>query len=116
MAYGDLKKRIDEKSQEFDNQRLMCTAHGCPQRWSVSNGSGELCSYHAWEPTRDWPRITQELRDIGPWLLTKKREPVAYDKNIEPKAWALRLKKLDEQGVQMTHGVRDMYKRALRIS
>jgi len=113
MGYGQLKKRNDDVKED-DGRALMCCAAGCPMRWSVSNGQ-QMCSYHAWSPMTDWHRITQDLRNTGPWLLVKPREPVAYDKNIDPKAWALRLKRLDDSGVHISHAIKEMYKRALRI-
>ncbi|CAB4159279.1 hypothetical protein UFOVP703_80 [uncultured Caudovirales phage] len=53
-----------EKADEFHrDQALMCSAHGCPMRWSVDAGRGTLCSTHAHADTRDWPRLTQWLQD-----------------------------------------------------
>lgn len=46
---------------------LFCRAHGCPMRWSVSVNMA--CSYHAWEDVSEWPRITEDLRRVGPWKL-----------------------------------------------
>jgi len=113
MGYGQLKKRTEEVKQD-DISDLMCCAHGCPMRWSVSNGQ-QMCSYHAWAPMNEWPSITQDLRMHGPWSLVTPREPVEYDKNLDPKAWAKRLQNLDDAGVKLTHAVREMYKRALRL-
>lgn len=114
MGYGQLKKRTEEVKED-DYSALMCCAHGCPMRWSVSNGQ-QMCSYHAWSPSHEWPRITQDLRSMGPWKLDKPREPVQYDKNLDPKAWAKRLKNLDDAGVHLTHAVKEMYKRALYLT
>ena len=36
----------------------MCSASGCPNRWSVK--SGNLCSAHRWADRRDWDQITLE--------------------------------------------------------
>lgn len=111
MAYT-LKKKTESYD---DGKDLMCSAHGCPQRWSVEGGNGRLCSYHAWEPTQNWPRITQDLQSMGPWKLGPVREPVVYDKNSDTKAWAHRLKRMDDAGIRITTAVREMYKRALRL-
>jgi hypothetical protein len=44
-------------------QELMCSATGCPHRWSVDAGSGRLCSWHAWSDPHLWPQITGEQLD-----------------------------------------------------
>lgn len=55
-------RAADQRSaDEFvSGQELMCGAQGCPHRWSVDNGAGRLCSWHAWAPSHRWPQITQE--------------------------------------------------------
>lgn len=111
MAYT-LKKKTEPQD---DARKLMCSAHGCPQRWSVEGGNGRLCSYHAWEPSQNWPRITQDLQSLGPWRLEKEREPVVYDKNTDPRASWYRLKRIDEAGIRLNQTVQEMYKRALRL-
>jgi hypothetical protein len=58
-----------EKQDSESGHSLMCTAHGCPQRWSVSIGN--LCSYHAWEEPKFWHGITQRLQQFGPWTLPR---------------------------------------------
>lgn len=50
-------------NEVFEGQDLMCSAKGCPHRWSVDAGSGRLCSWHAWSEPHLWPRITQERLD-----------------------------------------------------
>lgn len=52
-----------EQQQQAAESKLMCTAHGCPNRWSVDAGKGRLCSAHAWIPTKDWPAATQQQLD-----------------------------------------------------
>lgn len=42
---------------------LMCSAHGCPNRWTVDSndkGINRLCSAHAWADAERWPEITQQ--------------------------------------------------------
>jgi len=55
---------FDEKSTE--ESRLMCTAYGCPNRWSVNMGK-PLCSAHAWADSEHWAAITARItaRNIG---------------------------------------------------
>ena len=43
-----------------EESRLMCSAHGCPNRWSVSMGR-PLCSAHAWADPEDWGAVTAKL-------------------------------------------------------
>ena len=68
-----------EKKDANSGPSLMCSAHGCPLRWSVKIES-PLCSYHAWEDPVKWPYITDELRRIGIWKLeTGKESPTVRD-------------------------------------
>lgn len=50
----------NEKSSEFDESRLMCSAMGCPNKWSVSMGK-PLCSAHQWADPADWGEVTAKL-------------------------------------------------------
>lgn len=62
-----------EKKEEFSGHSLMCSAHGCPLKWSVQM-EGNLCSYHAFEGFNKWPGITDRLQRFGPWSLRQKEE------------------------------------------
>ena len=46
-----ITKFTQQKDDSFDDtQRLMCSVHGCPNRWSVhSDGDKPKCSKHQWE-------------------------------------------------------------------
>lgn len=48
------------KQEPIDEmQRLMCSVHGCPNRWSVHlDGDKPKCSYHQWEKTSPPPKPT----------------------------------------------------------
>ena len=46
--------------REFDESKLMCSAHGCPNRWSVNMGK-PLCSAHAWADPEHWGAITARI-------------------------------------------------------
>lgn len=51
--------------QEADaGPSLLCSAHGCPIKWSVKIES-PLCSYHAWEDPKLWHAITDDIRANG---------------------------------------------------
>ena len=57
------KPIIDKAPEEFNAEmRLMCSAHGCPNKWSVQiGGSKPLCSAHQWSDPSDWGSITSKL-------------------------------------------------------
>ena len=42
---------------------LMCSASGCPNRWSVDAGNGRACGAHAFASLHLWPQITAEQQD-----------------------------------------------------
>jgi len=58
MALSKFSK--DEETQvDYSEQRLMCFAHGCPNKWSVQIGGGKpLCSAHQWSDASDWGSVT----------------------------------------------------------
>lgn len=56
-----------EKKEHGDGPSLMCSAHGCPLRWSVKIES-PLCTFHAWEDEKQWHWITESLRLKGFWI------------------------------------------------
>ena len=60
MSYKNTGRAV--AVQEEVQQSLMCKAHGCPMKWSVQTGEVMACSYHAWEDTKKWPRITDDIR------------------------------------------------------
>jgi hypothetical protein len=58
-----------------DDRDLMCKAHECPNRWSVS--SQMLCGAHAWAEPKDWPSITnRELQALARRSAPKQPDPV----------------------------------------
>jgi hypothetical protein len=61
MTAFNARKGAASKPEE--DRALMCSAHNCPNRWSVQReGERGLCSAHAWvKDKRAWPRITDEL-------------------------------------------------------
>lgn len=64
-----VKAATSEKGE--DQNSLLCTAHGCPNLWSVNMGR-KLCSKHAWSDPKDWGLVTQRI--TTPNLL--RRDPV----------------------------------------
>lgn len=114
MSLTALKNRRIEQP-ESGEKTLMCGAHGCPNRWSVEAGNGQLCSYHAWVDPMKWPSITEALRRDGNWSLDQKREVDTSIHKGHPKAWALRLKERHERGEKLTRIQISMYRDALRL-
>ncbi len=53
------------KQETETGHSLMCSAHGCPLKWSVKIDS-PLCRYHAFEEEKKWPAITESIRRYGP--------------------------------------------------
>jgi|Laugrespbdmm15sn_2_1035079.scaffolds.fasta_scaffold149773_1 hypothetical protein len=57
---------------------LMCKAHECPNRWSVS--SKMLCGAHAWAEPHNWSMITtRELQSFA-----RRSAPPPPPKPVEP--------------------------------
>lgn len=109
---------------------LMCTAHGCPNRWS--SGVGNLCTAHyaASDDKHRWPEITQQQQwdeterarmrgepqplALLPLTMREKRdillragdvfERKRADPNFDPKAWAKKLEAKAARGQRLTAG------------
>lgn len=129
-AFDELR---DQRAVE-DAQRdlsLMCSAHGCPNRWSVD--PGRLCSAHAWVEPAQWPEVTQQQRDneaqraieaaapkIGPRYI--KPDPVKLRRYLtklsdgirnaqrSPLLWAATLKEREEAGAVLTAAQREAWR------
>ena len=63
-----------------EDHRLMCTAHGCPNRWSVDDGT-RMCSAHYHAPFADWPAVTQAQQ----WAETDRAQAAANSDLMPPK-------------------------------
>ncbi len=115
-------RRIANDSTE--DRALMCSAHGCPNKWSVTGcANGTCCSAHAWASPHLWPQITQEQLDAQTDRALRlaarahQPEPVANVRRLReelaklgnalrtstqnPKAWAHRLKAREEAGERL---------------
>ncbi len=114
MAYSDVKNKVYGKQEKKNEESLDCSAHGCPLKWSVSNGS-HLCSYHAWAEPKEWPAITEALQRSGPWKLGKTYEVDTTSHKGHMKAWALRLKERHERGDELSPLQISMYQSALKM-
>ena len=60
MSYKNTAADRRISDDDHAERALMCSAHGCPNRWSVDGPSGRCCSAHAWAPTGQWPVITAQ--------------------------------------------------------
>jgi hypothetical protein len=116
----------------------MCSAKGCPNRWSVDAGKGKLCSAHHSVDDKPhlWPQITQEERDLEVMRAQHQPAPKAPpltredklailerlrtvtrrmsgDGPADPKAWARALMRAEEEGERLTFAQRTMWRAAL---
>lgn len=86
--------------EQTESKSLMCSAHGCPMKWSVS--PGQLCSYHAFEKSDSWPSITAALLRDGPWELHRKKPVDTSKYQGDPKGWAKRLRDRHQSGEHLS--------------
>lgn len=116
------------------DRALMCTAVGCPNRWSCDVGRGRLCSWHDRADPRLWPQITQEqldaeteraqaaqwARPAAPLRTDVPRMRAELEKladgirasQQEPRAWVGRLLKRASEGFVLTPASREMVRTA----
>ena len=117
FAKPNIKKIEDDMAQERESQ---CTAHGCPNRWSISEG--RLCSAHAWSNAKDWPKITDAEITKAAQRSNRKATPAAPARPVteaekraavesfrslarggtDPKHWAAKLKQRELDGEHLS--------------
>jgi hypothetical protein len=112
---------------------LMCKAHECPNRWSVS--SKMLCSAHAWADPKNWSMITTgELqafarrsapppppKPVQEMTMEQKMEVVAKLRglataSIDYKLWARKLKAREMAGEVLSNLQQKAWRGALNES
>lgn len=123
-----VNKIEDDMAQDRASQ---CTAHGCPNRWAVSEG--HLCSAHAWSNTRDWPAITDAEITKAAQRSNRKATPAQPARVVtdaekraaveafrslarggtDPKYWAVKLKERELEGEQLSNIQRRMWREVL---
>lgn len=95
--------KAKEQPKTEDRTSLMCTARGCPMRWSCDMGNGKLCSWHDTAEPKHWPEITAELvavlasgqKPALPPLRARKHAPmVRRPATTEPQSIAAALPKI----------------------
>jgi hypothetical protein len=114
---------------------LMCTARGCPNRWSVDTPDRhKLCQHHAWAPEHDWPSVTdsqwafkaaeesQIPAPVARMSDQQKRGTVSELRSMlnarqfeqsDPKAWAKRLQERHQIGERLNPNQVRSYQAAL---
>ncbi len=115
------------------DRALLCTASGCPNRWSLNFGK-PLCRFHAFAEPHAWPQVTQEQLDaetdralagqvpkvqatVKHWSLAEKRELLqglralfASAPASSGRAWATLLRRREQAGEPLTAAQRDMWR------
>lgn len=62
MSLMKARQSADQRAADTASDRsLMCTANGCPNLWSTSDG--HVCRWHADADPMQWPRITAQMQD-----------------------------------------------------
>lgn len=115
-------------------RQLMCSAHGCPNLWSTSDG--HLCRWHAEADPDRWPELTQQLQWDETERACKRGEPKVFtaplafaekrailsklaavfdQRGKDPKAWAKRLRNRHLGGDKVPRTVLTMARDALTV-
>jgi hypothetical protein len=131
-AYAKARdQRVAEEVVE--DVHLMCSAKGCPRRWTVLGDRGKACSAHYWRDPADWPRITAMLQrqDVERAMEFNPPEPppepMTREQRVatlaelsrlgripaDPKAWAKRLRDRHKAGEKLKPSEIDAYRNAL---
>jgi hypothetical protein len=124
------KPFIKRDDDEGGYAALLCRAHECPNRWSVSNGM--LCGAHAWADPKNWSMITtRELqafaRRSAPPPPTKPVEEISMEQKMaylaklrdlaspstDYKLWARKLKAREEAGEVLSNFQQKAWRGAL---
>lgn len=126
----NLKTKIDNYTQVPEDTSLDCQAFGCPNRWSVDQGS-RLCSAHAWADPIDWPSITRRIQSsqmtkqepyhepAEPMTIEEKRYVLqrlaeGFKAPKDHKAWAYHLKDREAAGEELSPLKKQLWRTALR--
>jgi hypothetical protein len=137
MSKGYSSRVADKRTVESaeHDAALMCTASGCPHRWSVDFGT-RLCSAHNGAELHEWPEITQRLLDADTDAALRSQEPRkqathrhfsaaekkavgqrlrAALRNVGGKDWARRLQAREEAGRRLSDAQKAMWRAALNF-
>lgn len=126
-------QRIADEAQA--DSSLMCSAQGCPNRWSVdgAEGNGRCCSAHAWAERRFWPEITaaeqvrvarRQGRPMPPAAksltraekaaMLRELSAVFSGRRTSPRAWAEALRDREQRGELLTPIQREAWRMSLK--
>jgi hypothetical protein len=127
------KPFVKRDDDEGSYTALLCKAHECPNRWSVS--SSMLCSAHAWADPKKWSMITTgELqafarrsapppppKPVEPMTMEQKMEAVSRLRSLsvtsnDPKLWARKLKEREMAGERLSNVQQKAWREVLRES
>jgi hypothetical protein len=92
MTTSTRPSRTDQRvaDEAAVDQSLLCSAHGCPNRWSVDAGHGKACRAHAWAQPHDWPQITVEQQDAETDRALRAMQPPLHQATPTPDPGRLR--------------------------
>lgn len=120
--------------QTIAERAFLCSANGCPNRWTVNFGR-PLCSAHAGADPHQWGQVTQEQLDaetaralvaaapkaqatVKHWSVAEKRALLQRLRRVfadkpNPRAWAEALRDRERSGTWLTEAQRRMWRDAL---
>lgn len=120
--------------QAISERTFLCSATGCPNRWSVNFGR-PLCSAHSKTDPHQWPQVTQEQLDgetaralvaaapkaqatVKHWSGAEKRGLLQQLRRVfvekrNPRAWAESLRDRERNSERLTQAQRQMWRAAL---
>lgn len=127
------KPYVQRNDDEGGYAALMCKAHECPNRWSVSPQM--LCGAHAWVDQKKWSEVTNgELQAFARRSYTKPAQPLGQPLTMaekmgivqklrdltspleDGKAWAKKLKQREADGEILSPLQQKFWRGALRES
>ena len=127
----DETKALSERGAKHDEEKIMCSARGCPNQWSLK--SDRLCYAHRDAERHTWPAVTDEQRRIiediayananppppvAKVSTAEKREILArlrrvFDRVHDPLGWAKALREREKAGDSLTRAQREMWRAAM---
>lgn len=119
------------------DRSLLCSASGCPNRWSLNFGK-PLCRAHAFAEPHQWPQVTQEQLDaetdralaaaapklqatVTHWSMADKRALLkrlreVFATPVDPRAWARNLRDRERSGARLTQAQRTAWRAVLQAA
>ena len=127
----DETKALSAPSAKSDEEKIMCSARGCSNQWSLK--SDRLCYAHRDAERHNWPAVTDEQRRIiediayananppppvAKVSIAEKREILdrlrkLFDRVQDPLGWAKTLRDREKAGDSLTRAQREMWRAAM---